>query len=385
MPVYKDGKQWYFVVSYTDNFGKYRQKKSKRFNTKNEAIDEESKFRINIGTVQNQSFTFKEIVDEMLEELKYNLKPRALDKVSIKCEHVCKSLGNIKINKLTHQHYKQFINDIRKMNYSVSYSNDILSMAKRIVNFSNKRYGITTTIPFSFDNFKDVNAIKKEYNIYTIEEFNQFIKGTDEIKWIAFFNVLFYVGLRCGEANALKWTDIDFEKKTININKSIDSRLADKKITTPKTKSSYRVLPIGDNLVNLLQQLKDYWKEVDGFSEDWFVFGGYVAFPNNTIQTKKKAILKQSNALLLESDNLSKGNKNNAPMLKEIRIHDFRHSFASLCINELKLPITSISKYLGHENPSITLSTYSHFYQDKLEEMATEINNIQKNSYQILT
>lgn len=385
MPIYKDGKQYYFVVSYTDNFGNYKQKKSKRFNTKNEAIEEESKFRLNIGVNQESSLTFFQIAQEMLEELKYDLKPRAYDSLQNKCKHVCNSLGNIKIHKLTNNQYKLFLNELRNKNYSVDYSNEIISTAKRIVNFSNKRYGITTTVPYAFDYFKNINATPKTYNIYTPKEFQMFISSCTEIKWIAFFNVLFYTGLRCGEANALNWNDIDFKKKTININKSIDARKTQKEIYSPKTKSSYRVLPIGDNLLDLLKQLKDYWEDADGFNDNWFVFGGYVALPNNTIQTKKKAILKQSNKDLQQCDNLHLEDKNNAIELKEIRIHDFRHSFASLCINELLLPITSISKYLGHENPSITLSTYSHFYQDKLEEMATTIDKLQKNSYQILT
>ena len=62
--------------------------------------------------------------------------------------------------------------------------------------------------------------------------------------------------------------------------------------------------------------------------------------------------------------------------LKEIRIHDFRHSCASLLINTLRVPITSVCKYLGHENPQITLTTYSHFYQENLEQIASGLDKI---------
>lgn len=58
-----------------------------------------------------------------------------------------------------------------------------------------------------------------------------------------------------------------------------------------------------------------------------------------------------------------------------MRIHDFRHSFASLCINN-DVPIAIISEYLGHENISTTLDIYSHLYPDSQNKLVEKLNFI---------
>lgn len=382
MPVYKSdqptksGNIWYYKTNYTDIHGNHKQYKSKKYKTRADAVKAESAFVLSINNLATDQCTFNEVATDLLEDAKPNMKARAYDKLAKKCEHVCEFLGDIRIDKLTVTQYKQFMKGIREKGYSIAYSNDILSTAKRIVHFSNKRYNVSTSVPDAFDNFKDVNATPNDYNIYTPEQFQQFLQGTSEIKWQAFFSTLFYTGMRCGETNALQWKDIDLEKGIIRINKTIDTRGTEQIITSPKTKSSYRELPIGQHLISLLSELKAFWSRADHFNDNWFVFGGYRAFPNNTIQTTKKAVLKRSNESLSNPEQESTLSRNVAHALPEIRIHDFRHSFASMCINELNIPITSISKYLGHENPSITLSVYSHFYKDKLNEMANTIDNV---------
>jgi integrase len=71
-------------------------------------------------------------------------------------------------------------------------------------------------------------------------------------------------------------------------------------------------------------------------------------------------------------------NKNKACKLariKQIRIHDFRHSCASLLINK-GASIALVSKYLGHSNISITLNTYTHMYKSELDNMIKILNNL---------
>ena len=58
-----------------------------------------------------------------------------------------------------------------------------------------------------------------------------------------------------------------------------------------------------------------------------------------------------------------------------MRTHDFRHSFASLCINN-DVPIEIISGYLGHENISTTLDIYSHLYPDSQNKLVEKLNFI---------
>lgn len=61
--------------------------------------------------------------------------------------------------------------------------------------------------------------------------------------------------------------------------------------------------------------------------------------------------------------------------VKKIRIHDLRHSHASLLI-EMNIPILLISERLGHENIETTLETYAHLYPNKHEDVAKKLSNI---------
>ncbi len=61
--------------------------------------------------------------------------------------------------------------------------------------------------------------------------------------------------------------------------------------------------------------------------------------------------------------------------VKQIRIHDFRHSCASLLINQ-GASIALVSKYLGHSNITITLNTYTHMFQSELENISNKLNNL---------
>lgn len=63
--------------------------------------------------------------------------------------------------------------------------------------------------------------------------------------------------------------------------------------------------------------------------------------------------------------------------IKQIRLHDFRHSCASLLVNN-QAPITVVSSFMGHSNTTETLKTYSHLFKGKLNETMDIINNLSK-------
>lgn len=126
--------------------------------------------------------------------------------------------------------------------------------------------------------------------------------------------------------------------------------------SSPKTKNSIRVLPLTKKLEIDLLELKNKAIEYTDYNNNWFVFGNSVCFPENTIQINKNKYCKLAN-------------------IKQIRIHDFRHSCASLLINK-GASISLVSKYLGHANVSITLNAYTHMYKSELTEMTKILDNL---------
>ena len=204
--------------------------------------------------------------------------------------------------------------------------------------------------------FSNPNELKKEMLFYTKEEFDTFIKQETDLKWICFFATLFYCGLRQGEALALQWTDIDFENNTIKISKSLANRLkgVNYLIILPKTKGSIRTIPMPLNLSNSIKQHYNELKKYENFTNNWFVFGDIFPLPTSTIPARRDKLVELSG-------------------VKRIRIHDFRHSCASLLISK-GANVTLVARFLGHSDISTTINTYSHFYKNNLTDLISNID-----------
>lgn len=105
-----------------------------------------------------------------------------------------------------------------------------------------------------------------------------------------------------------------------------------------------------------MKALKDITEKYYGFSEDWFVFGYVNPIHPDVLRRRKK-------------ENAEKAG------VKEIRIHDFRHSCASLLINN-GANIVMVAKYLGHTKIDETLNTYSHMFRNKLDDIVNTIDKL---------
>ncbi len=279
---------------------------------------------------------------------------------------------NIKLKELNINHFELWKKEINKLPLATSYKNDLFKFVKAILNFGTKWYDFNFAPVYNkMTNFTNPNELKKEMDFFTIDEFHKFISVEDDIVFKPLFETLYYMGLRKGELRGLQWKDIDFNNKIMKIHKQIPSiySMDNYKISPLKTKNSNRDLPINDLLIYDLKKLYDKQKEYKNFSQEWFVFGNELPIQKDAIRTRK--------------------NKNcKLAKVKQIRIHDFRHSCASFLIN-YGASITLVAKYLGHTKIDETLNTYSHMYQNKLEDIVKlinkstlqEINSINEENY----
>ncbi len=369
MPIYKkekdkQGKQWIYQINYTDITGNYKSKKSKRFMTKREAEKAETIFKSGIGeNKQKSSITFNSIYEDYLTHKRKEVKIQTMIKIESQYRYISKYLGNIKIDRLTIKAYTQFKNELdtlesRGKPLSTVYKNKIHQLVKNMLLYTKKFHGTYSDAPEICGPFKNSNEFAKEQDFYTYDEYMMFRSNITSVVWIAFFDTLYYCGLRYGEANALKWSDIDFDKKQIKITKTVTTKIKGVAyhISTPKTKSSIRTLPIANTLLDSLKTLKNHYELYIAFSKNWFVFGGVKPLSDTTTTNEKNKYSELAH-------------------LRQIRLHDFRHSCASLLINS-NANITVVAKYLGHSKIDMTLNTYSHMYKSKLDEVVDLINNL---------
>jgi len=356
----KDGRQYFFRIKYKDVLGVSHDYTSQKYKTQKEAVNEEALYRIKIGEnkTSNNNITLGQAFNEFIEIHRKTVKKQTTNRILDKYKHL-KKYENLKIKNLAVNSIKQIRKDIEdNNNLGYDRKNEILGLLRLIIKYSNKYYGTDTHILKFIDNFKNVNPPKKEMLFFTYEEYKQFDSVIEDHIWHTFFEMLYFIGLRQGECQALTWKDINFDKKTVDINKTLTSKIKGENwtISSPKTRNSIRELPLTEKLIEDLKIMKDKDKKLTDFSENWFVFGKAIPFKETTIQKKKNDICSVAE-------------------VKQIRIHDFRHSCASFLIN-LGASITLVSKFLGHSKVSITLDIYSHFYKSELDDIIERVNNL---------
>ena len=105
--------------------------------------------------------------------------------------------------------------------------------------------------------------------------------------------------------------------------------------------------------------MKKEYSCYENFSDEWYIFGGLCALSQTTIGRRKNQYCQKAN-------------------VKKIRIHDFRHSHATILLSK-GLPVTVISKRLGHSDIAMTLNVYSHYIQNDENRVIEVINSLNMN------
>jgi len=352
----KDGRRYFFRVKYKDIYGKTVDYTSSKFLTKKEATDEEAKFRLKINESKLNRYnpTFNDIYLEYLEKQKNIVKKQTLVRYSYLYKYL-DSIKDIRINSFDFDKYKKFTHWLDQQNVKNEYKNKILNLIKSLIRYSNQLYNTKLDI-LRFINLYREDKIVKDMQFYTLDEYKQYRAFIKAKEWLAFFDTLYFLGLRKGEAQAITFSDI--KNKELHITKTLTTKLKgiDYYISTPKTKTSNRILPIPDFLLEEYNELKEIAKQYSDYNDNWFMFGYTVPFKDTSIDNHNRTYAKLSD-------------------LKHIRIHDFRHSCATMLINKgASIPL--VSRYLGHSNVSITLNVYSHFYKNELDSITQSLDRI---------
>ncbi|HEP1835406.1 TPA: site-specific integrase [Streptococcus suis] len=259
------------------------------------------------------------------------------------------------------EHLKQKVAQNSNKPLNTNTINKIMILLKKIFDVG-LRKGYYATNPVKL--LKKLPIEKTKMQFWTVEEFQQFLTllEPEEYNIKLLFTVLFFTGLRLGEALALTWQDIDFSSNTIHITKSIYVNKGISHISTTKTKAGTRRIIINKKLSQELQHWQQQQKHLLGqFTSDSLTLQ---VFQSNPLTITKNAIEKQYKKILERDDTL-----------KKIRIHDFRHSHASLLINQGEDYLV-VKERLGHASITTTIDTYSHLYPSKQKALADKLDDL---------
>lgn len=351
MPAYKDKKgKWFSQYSVKMPNGKFKGVTKRGFETKREALDWENDERRKAkGTLD---MPFKDFVQLYYEYIQNRIKVSTLYmKKNIIETHIVPYFKNKSVNQIEVKDIIDWQNYIIKNNgFKKSYLKTLHSQLTAILNHAVRFYKLSSNPAIQVGNMGTNKEIKMQF--WTKEEYEKFSEVMkDDPMYYYIFQCLYYLGLREGELLAVEATDIDFVKKEFNVSKTYYRLNGKEFVTSPKTPQSNRKISIPDFLCD---ELKDYLKlvyePVDGCNR---------IFPTNKSTLNKK---------------LKKGAK--LAGVKQIRVHDLRHSHVSLLV-ELGFSISAIAERCGHSSSDITFR-YAHLFPNTQNKIASKLNEINK-------
>lgn len=296
-------------------------------------------YRVKNAVVPSINVTFSVLYRSWKQTMTHRIKESTAANYEMKAvKHLLPAFGSLSVADITSEHIYDFIREKQQTKLSNRYISDILVMLKSIFKFGGQQYHLQNPM-------EGVSMPKKhrtEVQLLTAEEQKRLERYIAENHNLTTLGIALAksTGLRIGELCALQWVDIDLEKRTITVRKTIQ-RIQSKKgsrrtkviITDPKSESSCRVIPIPEFMIAFL-------REFQGNNEDFVISGMTKPVEPRVMQYRFAKILKNGN-------------------LPSVHFHSLRHNFASACI-KLGFDVKALSEILGHSSVEITLNRYVH-------------------------
>lgn len=372
MPVYqeknknkltKDGRSWYYRCYYTDIYGIRKQKISKMYLRKKDAEENERIFlnKISTNEIISNSIMFVDVYNSWLSVKKTQVKSSTYySRRNRACLYILPYFEKYKLHSIKKNTLEMWKIEVFKSNIGLDHKNRIIADLKEILDYACCNYDFDIKIASKLQKVKTekvVNQMNSETNFWTYDEFKKFISVIDNRYYYIIFNFFYYTGLRIGEICALNWNDINFERRTLRVNKTLSNKVDDFDyiITSPKTNNSIRFVDLDDNLLKLLNEHKNNEKQLYGFNDDMFVFGNIKPLSPTTLKRYLYKYIELAN-------------------VKKITPHGFRHSHVSLLIN-LGCDSRDVANRIG-DTVNMVEKTYYHMFPTKKTHVVNVLNNL---------
>lgn len=358
MPAYKytlkSGKtMWYANFYYTDWTGEKKHICKRGFRTQREAKDYERSFMDQQNNTSD--ILFSSLVSNYLEDMEHRLKPTTMENKRFIIEgKLLPYFGKLKICDIDTIKVRKWQNELISYRdddgkpFSQTYLKTVNNQLSAIMNYAVSHYRLQSNPCRAAGSMGRSNA--DEMNIWTQVEYEKFSNAISKSSMKLAFDILFYTGMRSGELLALTPADI-LPSKRIDINKNYAKIRGQELFLEPKTPKAKRCISIPDFLYDDIQE---YISKLYGIGRGDRIF----YFQKTALEKEMKRVSERAG-------------------LKPIRVHDLRHSHASMLI-DLGFSALEIADRLGHESVKTTLDTYSHLYPDKDQKLADRLNQFRK-------
>lgn len=387
-----------YVYSYTDVYGSRKQMTSWKLvptdkvpNGKRDCLSLREKIktinedmRNGIDSTAKNKYTVNDIFDKYMEsktELKDSTRGNYLYMYN---KYVRPKFGKQKIAEVKYSHVKRFYT------YLINEAGFKPNSMEIVHTILHPTFALAVKDDIILKNPTDtvMGEIKRSHNwektkrhALTVEQqilFMDFIDSSDTYRhWAPLFTFFLGTGCRVGEVIGLTWDDVDFNNNVISINHNLIYRQevgggkCEMHITTPKTKSGERTIPMMTEVKNALKQVRMEQMrngfnntEIDGVKG--FVFLNREGYVNNP-QTINRAIERIRLACNKKEDERAKKENRDPIVIPHFSAHNLRHTFCTrYCENETNIKV--IQEVMGHSDISTTMNIYAEATEEKKKE-----------------
>ncbi|MEE6692809.1 tyrosine-type recombinase/integrase [Lactiplantibacillus plantarum] len=341
--------------------GKETRTNRQGFHTKKEAQLELARLQIEFdkhGKKTHVNRTYEDVYSAWIDEYRNTVKESTYVKtVGYFKHHILPAFGAYRIDKITVDYCQKIVNNWFKVFKKYQ---SVMNYASLVFKYAVK-HGMIDRNPVDLITYPRREAVigaNEHENFYDKKELRMFLSALDQedaehgnYKADTLFRVLAFTGIRKGEALALTWDDIDFQQRTITINKRLTrGEHARLYVQTPKTKNSNRIIDIDDNTIRVFKQWQIRQRQ------ELFMFGYNVndneqpqlIFCNNKNEYLSPSRLRTWLVHIIKKYHL-----------KYITVHGFRHTHASILF-EAGASLKQVQERLGHSDIKTTMNVYAH-------------------------
>jgi len=313
-----------------------------------ELRDIESKIDKGTFIPEKKTPLFSEVAEDWLKTKKHDVRQTTFECFTAIVKNKFGFFDNVKITQISIASVEQWIENMREQGVKFATVQYRIVILGQIMGYALRHRMI------DFNPVKEAKKPRKKMGdttkpqIWTPEQIKRFLEGIDSPLYHALFSTSVFSGARKGEVLGLKWQDVNYDKKQISINRTFNHQ----RLFSPKTQSSIRKIDVPPVLIN---ELREWQLKSGGRGED-FVFSadnGKNPLREGAVDDYFRSILKAIN-------------------LPKIRIHDLRHCYASLLLQQGE-SIKYIQTQLGHSTPNTTLNVYAHLMKDENPQAAERL------------
>ena len=340
-----------YFARFVDKFGKRRTKRSKKLQEVKQWLADATYIDQHSDLDQATDMLVDAWFDYWIGIKKQTVRPNTVRNYSERYERNIKGvIGNKLLTDVKPIHCQKIFSDMADEGYKTTTIYQTRIALYNMFEFAREN-DVLIANPCKKSLKSDMGKPSDKKEALTIDVQKKFLEAVVGYSYENQYRFVLQTGLRTGELIGLKWSDIDFENRTMKIERTMEYRykVGEWRVGPPKSKSGYRTIPFTDEAIRILENQRSKNKSLKLVPMEWkdivFLCRKGTPVKNSTYDT----------GLFKYCDRVG---------IPRFSMHVLRHTFATRCIEGGMKPKT-LQKILGHSNIGITMNLYVHITEDE--------------------